>query len=334
MPEKMKFDYYYGSDAEQFTFIRLPKMLFTEERFKKLSSDAKILFGIMLDRMSLSVKNQWIDEENRVYIIFTLENVMEVFSCSERKASYLMKELDTKSGIGLIEKKRQGLGKPNLIYVKNFLVKNNPTTMDKNEEEKIVNETGNHGQLLSCNSVQIQECNSVQVQNSKTMQVKSGTDVQTNNTDYNKTDLSETIYPSSEKALPRDGVEKDTMDGIEQYRRIIKNNIEYDLLREKLSIGECDYLDEILELMVETICVNCEKIRIESKEIPYQLVKARLLKINCMHVEYVINCLQQTTNKIRNIKAYLLTMLYNAPATINSYYCAEINYDMQNGYTE
>lgn len=103
-------------------------MLFTEERFKKLSSDAKILFGIMLDRMSLSVKNQWIDEENRVYIIFTLENVMEVFSCSERKASYLMKELDTKSGIGLIEKKRQGLGKPNLIYVKNFLVKNSPST--------------------------------------------------------------------------------------------------------------------------------------------------------------------------------------------------------------
>lgn len=135
MTENKKFDYYYGSDAEQFTFIRLPKMLFTEERFKKLSSDAKILFGIMLDRMSLSVKNQWIDEENRVYIILTLENVMEVFSCSERKASYLMKELDTKSGIGLIEKERQGLGKPNLIYVKNFLVKNSPSTMDKNEDE-------------------------------------------------------------------------------------------------------------------------------------------------------------------------------------------------------
>lgn len=328
MTENMIFDYYYGSDAEQFTFIRLPKMLFTEERFKKLSSDAKILFGIILDRMSLSVKNQWIDEENRVYIIFTLENVMEVFSCSERKASYLMKELDTKSGIGLIEKKRQELGKPNLIYVKNFLVKNSTSTANKNEDEKIENMTGNNGQVLSCNSVQIQEGNSMQVQNSKSMQVKSGTEVQTNNTDFNKTDLSETIHPSSERVLPSVGVEKDTMDGIEQYRRIIKNNIEYDLLREKLSIGECDYLDEILELMVEIICVSCEKIRIESKEIPYQLVKARMLKINCMHVEYVINCLQKTTNKIRNIKAYLLTMLYNAPATINSYYCAEINYGM------
>ena len=105
----MKFDYYYGSEAEQFTFIRLPKILFSDEKFKQLSSDAKILYGYMLDRMSLSVKNQWIDKENRVYIIFTLENVMEVFSCSERKASYLMKELDAKSGIGLIEKKRQGL---------------------------------------------------------------------------------------------------------------------------------------------------------------------------------------------------------------------------------
>lgn len=191
---------------------------------------------------------------------------MEVFSCSERNASYLMKELDTKSGIGLIEKKRQGLGKPNLIDVKNFLVKNNPTIMDKNEEEKIVSEIGNNGKLLSCNGLQLQECNNVQVQNSKTMQVKSGTDVQTNNTDYNNTDLSESIYPSSEKALPRVVVEKDTMDGVEQYRRIIKNNIEYDLIKEKLRIGECDYLDEILELMEKRFVLIVRKSELNRKK--------------------------------------------------------------------
>lgn len=122
------------------------------------------------------------------------------------------------------------------------------------------------------------------------------------------------------------------MDVIEKYRQLLKDNMEYELLKEKLSIGEGDYLDEMLELMVETICIHCDSVRIGSKDIPYQLVKARLLKINAMHIEYVIDCLQKATNKIHNIKAYLLTMLYNAPTTINSYYRTEVNYDMQNGF--
>ena len=115
------FDYFYGAQAEQFSFYRLPKILITDKRFRGISSDAKILYGVMLERMSLSVKNRWFDEKNRVYIIYTLEEVMETFACSERKAGRLLGELDTKTGIGLIEKKRQGLGKPNLIYLKNFL---------------------------------------------------------------------------------------------------------------------------------------------------------------------------------------------------------------------
>lgn len=342
----MKFDYYYGQEAEQFTFIRLPKILFTDEKFKQLSSNAKILYGYMLDRMSLSVKNQWIDKENRVYIIFTLENVMEVFSCSERKASYLMKELDTKSGIGLIEKKRQGLGKPNLIYVKNFVSNATESSPDENMEcvkEKSDNKigkstpvmNGENVQSQSCkneqfqngNNVQLQSCKNEQSQASNCVQVKSGEELQPNNTDYSKSENSETIYPSSNHMN-----ETGEMDVIEKYRQLLKDNMEYELLKEKLSIGEGDYLDEMLELMVETICIHCDSVRIGSKDIPYQLVKARLLKINAMHIEYVIDCLQKTTNKIHNIKAYLLTMLYNAPTTINSYYRTEVNYDMQNGF--
>lgn len=246
--------------------------------------------------MSLSVKNQWIDKENRVYIIFTLENVMEVFSCSERKASYLMKELDTKSGIGLIEKKRQGLGKPNLIYVKNFVSNVTESSPDDNMEcvkgksdnkigKSILVKNGENVQSQSCkneqfqngNNVQLQSCKNEQSQASNCVQVKSGEELQPNNTDYSKSENSETIYPSSNH-------------------------------------------------------IHCDSVRIGSKDIPYQLVKARLLKINAMHIEYVIDCLQKTTNKIHNIKAYLLTMLYNAPTTINSYYRTEVNYDMQNGF--
>ena len=326
----MKFDYYYGQEAEQFTFIRLPKILFTDEKFKQLSNNAKILYGYMLDRMSLSAKNQWIDKENRVYIIFTLENVMEVFSCSERKASYLMKELDTKSGIGLIEKKRQGLGKPNLIYVKNFVSNATESSPDENMEcvkEKSDNKIGKSILVKNGENVQSQSCKNEQSQASNCVQVKSGEELQPNNTDYNKSENSETIYPSSNHMN-----ETGEMDVIEKYRQLLKDNMEYELLKEKLSIGEGDYLDEMLELMVETICIHCDSVRIGSKDIPYQLVKARLLKINAMHIEYVIDCLQKTTNKIHNIKAYLLTMLYNAPTTINSYYRTEVNYDMQNGF--
>jgi len=112
--------YYYGQEAEQYAFYRIPKLLMTDERFKGLSSDAKLLYGLMLDRMSLSVKNGWVDEENRVYIYFPNQTVTEFLNCGNEKAVKLMSELDSKRGIGLIERVRQGQGKPSIIYVKNF----------------------------------------------------------------------------------------------------------------------------------------------------------------------------------------------------------------------
>ena len=114
------YDYFYGAEAEQFSFYRIPKVLFTDPQFKPLSTDAKVLYGILLDRMSLSVKNHWLDEQSRVYIIFTTEEIMEALSCANQKACRLMLELEKDAG--LIERKRQGLGKPSLIYVKNFAV--------------------------------------------------------------------------------------------------------------------------------------------------------------------------------------------------------------------
>ena len=111
--QEIQFDYFRGMEAEQYSFYRVPKVLFT----------AKVLYGLMLDRMSLSIKNRWFDEEDRVYIIFTVEEIAELLNCGSQKAVKLMKELDSNQGIGLIEKKRLGLGKPNVIYVKNFMLK-------------------------------------------------------------------------------------------------------------------------------------------------------------------------------------------------------------------
>lgn len=115
------YDYFYGAEAEQFSFYRIPKVLFTEERFRSVSAEAKVLYGLLLDRMSLSCKNGWLDQAGRVYIIFTIEEVMTALGCADQKAGKLLHELESKCR--LIERKRQGLGKPNLIYVKNFVEK-------------------------------------------------------------------------------------------------------------------------------------------------------------------------------------------------------------------
>lgn len=114
------FDYYYGGEAEQYSFYRIPKLLFTDNRFKGLSCEAKVLYGLMLDRMDLSMKNGWVDDKNRVYIYFTLDDAQSCLRCGHDKGVKLFAELDSK-GIGLIQRVKQGLGKPARIYVKNFI---------------------------------------------------------------------------------------------------------------------------------------------------------------------------------------------------------------------
>lgn len=111
------FDYFYGQSGEMFSYFRVPKILFRDIKFKDLSTDAKTLYGILLDRMGLSVKNGWLDEQGRVYIIFPVQEVMDALGCADNKATKLFRELEK---FGLIERKWRGLGKPNLIYVKNF----------------------------------------------------------------------------------------------------------------------------------------------------------------------------------------------------------------------
>ena len=120
MGPPLDFPYYYGHQAEQYAFYRIPKLLVSDDRFRFISTDAKLLYGLMLDRMSLSLKNGWLDSDNRVYIFFPVEEVMEVLNCKSEKATKLLAELDSKKGIGLIERVRQGQGKPSLVYVKNF----------------------------------------------------------------------------------------------------------------------------------------------------------------------------------------------------------------------
>lgn len=140
------------------------KVLFTAECFKSLSCEAKVLYGLLLDRMSLSIKNQWFDEEDRVYIIFTVEEIMDFMCCKTQKATKLLKELDSENGIGLIEKKRLGLGKPNVIYVKKFLMKETKSPKDA-EESADKQESQNECSNVEINTqTQSQETISIQLQ--------------------------------------------------------------------------------------------------------------------------------------------------------------------------
>ena len=167
MGNMMKFDYYYGIEAEQFSFYRVPRLLIKDERFKELSSDAKLLYGLMLDRMSLSMKNGWFDDENRAYIHYTLDNIMEDLGCAKEKCVKVLAELDSKKGIGLIEKKRQGLGKPDIIYVKNFATlevggepesqPKSPSNTDASTEVRKSNFKRFGNQTCRCSEIKIQE---------------------------------------------------------------------------------------------------------------------------------------------------------------------------------
>ena len=116
----LKLPYFYGHEAEQYSFYRIPKQLISDSRFRNVSTDAKLLYGLMLDRMGLSMKNGWLDEEGRVYIFFVLDEIQDLLQCGHEKAVKLLAELDSEKGIGLIERVKQGQGKPTIIYVKQF----------------------------------------------------------------------------------------------------------------------------------------------------------------------------------------------------------------------
>ena len=113
----MTLDYYYGDQAEQFSFYRIPKLLFTDKRFKDLSAEAKILYGLLLDRMSLSAKNGWLDQEGRVYIVYTVEDIMDALSCASQKAMKLLNELDEKRVESIIKCRRNRYGFSCIIFL-------------------------------------------------------------------------------------------------------------------------------------------------------------------------------------------------------------------------
>ena len=288
------YDYFYGPEGEQFSFIRVPKIFFENEAYRSMSAEAKILYGFLLDRVSVSLKNGWKDDQNRIFIICTIEEIMEEIGCGNKKAIQLLSELEDK--IGLIERKRQGLGKPNLIYVKNFI--------------RTVDNTGQR-HFLKC---QNDTSGSVRT-TSLEMSESHGSNTNLSNTDMSKTE--NLIYP---------GTDSDGMAERRSYEDYFRRSLEYDILLQN-NPYERGTLEGILDLLVDTCCSHKAYIRIAGDNKSGEVVRSRFMKLDSSHIQYVLSCLKENTTDVRNIRQYLLAALYNAPTTISAYYQAKVNYD-------
>ena len=345
MSRMATFDYYYGMQAEAYSFYRIPKILFTDPFFKKLSCEAKVLYGLMLDRMALSVKNKWFDEQDRVYIIFTIDDARELMGCCKQTAVNLLAELDTNKGIGLIEKKRLGLGKANIIYVKNFMLREESDaagTPDSSLKSKKQTSGSPENRLQEVQKADFRKSEN-QTSESPENGLQEVCETDRNNTDINKTDVKETDTnqtewsdtQSDQSAMDRSGMdERSDEDEIEiyyAYQDLVKENIEYDILCQTYQKED---VDGLVALMVDTICSKRKRVVIGGEPVPVEIVKSRLLKLNMMHVQYVFECMKKNTTKVRNIKQYLLAALYNAPSTIGHYYSAEVNHDLYGAWRE
>ena len=327
----LQFDYFYGSEAEQFSFYRIPKILFKDKMFKDVSTDAKVLYGLMLDRMGLSVKNRWFDEENRVYIVYTLMDIMEDLNCADQKAGKLLSELDTVKGIGLIERRRQGLGKPNIIYVKNFRITSQIQNSENHDsgEVKITNQESLDSRIKKSENHESR----IVINDNQEMRKSLPNDNNINNNDFNNTDLSETpiiSYPVSEAPSLLPDNKTDTMRWIRErntYKTLIKENIEYDIMSERYSSV---WLDEIVEIMVDVVCSKEPYIRVNKQEYPHEVVKSRFLKIDASHIEYIYDALKDNTSNVRNIRAFLITTIYRSFETADNWYAAKVKHDMAN----
>ena len=269
------------NEAERFKFVRVPKVLF-EARYKNLSTDAKILYSLLFERMELSRKNGWHDDDGSVYIYFTLEEVCEVLGCGHDKATKLFCELES---CALLRRKKQGFGKPAKLYVLKFY--------EECENTAVLNADLSQSNVLN---IGITECGCSA----------------SNNTDINNNYISNTNLSISRYDADATG-------------QRIKEQLEYDILITK--IGK-DTANEIVMLITDVICGTSETVRIGKSEFPREVVRSRLFKLNCEHIEYVVDCMKENTTDVRNIRSYLLTALYNAPATIDNHYRAKVNHDL------
>jgi len=303
-------DYFYGEESEQFSYFRIPRLLVRSKKFKTLSTDAKLLYGLMLDRMGLSAKHGWYDELGRVYIYYTLDEIQTDLMCGHNKAVRLLAELDTgKTGFGLIERVKQGQGRPAKIYVKKFATTDVPEVSIS----------------APISDFPDSEMQTSQKQTSR-LPLLGSQDFPKREASYLDNNYPDSSYPdpsiSPAKQPGGDGrlIERWSL------KERVKEQIEYDALCTQYAAED---VDALVELIAEMQSSTADAVRLGKDQIPIEIIKERFRQLNQMHVAYVLDSLRTTTTQINNIKAYLLTALYNAPTTMGFFYSAQVRHDLR-----
>ena len=336
----MQFDYFYGSEAEQFTFYRIPKILITSQFFRKVSDSAKLLYGLMLDRMSLSIRNGWLDDDNRAYIFFTTNDVMEQMCCGTEKATKMLTELDSEKGIGLIERVKQGQGKPAIIYLKKFYELEDTARSTKLseiesqdfQESKVKTFENRKTRLSEIESQDFRESKNKTFENRKSglseIESLEFRKSKCNYNNINNTDINY-IYPINQDNYNIQNSDTQTEEEwIDRYTKTvdeIKKQIDYDYL---IDYAERDIVDEVVNIMAEVMTVPRPKYKIEGDFVEYDAVLNNLKKITAEQLEVCLLAYSRQRQRIRNPKAYWISVLYNIPLTSNIVLQNMVNSDL------
>lgn len=326
-----QFENFYGNEAEQYAYYTVPKPLFTDSNFKFLSTDSKLLYSFLLDRAGLSVKNDWIDDDGKVYVFFKLDELCERLNIGKDKAVKLFNELDSeKGGIGLIKRQKQGQGKPTKIYVMNFMKAYTNTNTNNSDFGK--SEVKTSEKPKSENKAEVKTSEN---QKSKTLKNRSLEYGKSEVIPYSKPNRVNLIYQSylinnqqgenktEVRSLRNDNV-IDEIDFDKEKSKIFQKIKGDNILQQKDKNGNMIYsskqLDEIIDIIAWTNLAPISVLKINSINLDVDTVRRQFAKLEENHITYVLECLNESTSKISNRRNYLLTCLYNAPSSIDGYY--------------
>ena len=280
--------YFHRGESEQYAFYRTPKILFTDPEYETLTALAKVLYGVLLDRESLSDKNKWVDDRGRIFVYMTNKTICRLLRISDKTATKILVELEE---IDLIQRVRQGQGKPSRIYVKNFLDTEHIRLMTSSSSDSELGELPDPGsEVLRCN------------------------ETETIHTECKETHLiTSTDAKREDKRL--------------QYRQYFMERLEIDTMKHRYPYDR-EVIDEIMELILDTVCSTRSTICVAGELRPIDIVKSRFMELNSEHLEFVLQSMADNTTLIRSMKQYLLAALYNASLTMNNYYRSLARHDM------
>ena len=325
---KIDFDFYYGVEAEQFSFVRIPRVLFTDkDNFGDLSNEAKLLYGLLLERMELSRKNNWIDEHNRVYIIFKIEEIADRMNCGHEKACNILKELDDENGIGLISKKRRGMGQPAIIYVKNFIIaeqqSNEPVDKSTEYEDK-QQENYTKTRLPKIRNQEIGKSEVLTSENQTSRLPKNRLQKVGKSDDYfSYIDMSyiedQSINQSGAgfQNLSTADVEKDGLIDRTETEESVKAQIDYDCLISHPDKAVVQMIEEIKDLIVDVICGE-RNVIIEGRRVSEEAARSAYRKLTSEHVMDVLKNILNYPEKIKRIDRFIAVALYNSVFTFTT----------------